>query len=589
MTFNLPVRYRPHRLYGSGIRILGFSVILYFLISFMTMKHDSKRMNFLFGYRSISSLRSRFREPFDPYDKLRKFPADPLPESAIDPNGYISYHPHSGFSNQRYPFFHLKQHYVTLPLDRFRYELENAMVIAHILNRTLVIPPAYIGHSPSFAWHEFQHMQNHLRNIDGVTYRHLIDHPGIDPQLASEIENANEFALLPWSELYDFSKLEGLVRTIDISSFCATMAWRLEYDDFLMVKDFERYSYLIVDHLYDSPFVVDGSNNDVNFQVSRDDWVLMDQTMYHQVEQFLNLSVTNGSNVREVSVPKHQYSHVLNLNGDWSMASDVRDGVPRAIPRNPALIHFGSLFGGNRVEMITSKYDGLRDRIRSALIFNNTILNDITEDIISQHLGPTYFAVHFRAGDGIFQKRLETSVTKLAEALSKWNKKFGSPIVYVATDVQDFFTNATFTALEPFFPQFRMLNQFQDAMAKLDLFTVRRNEMSSHPAWTSEMTQLFDLIDVLMDQDVTKSQESRVEQALKGALDERELRIGDTPPPSTFGKRMIKFIDQMICARAQSVIGTSGSTFSGDIKTAFYAHHGIAKGNKNTQHTFKTI
>ncbi|KAI9606304.1 hypothetical protein KEM48_002016 [Puccinia striiformis f. sp. tritici PST-130] len=70
-------------------------------------------------------------------------------EELDDRDQYLSYLPHSGFHNQRIA-------------------LENALTLAKVLNRTLIIPPCILG--TAVPWIEFDKLSHRLRTISSIGY-----------------------------------------------------------------------------------------------------------------------------------------------------------------------------------------------------------------------------------------------------------------------------------------------------------------------------------------------------------------------------------------------------------------------------------
>lgn len=150
----------------------------------------------------------------------------PTESNSFDPNGYISYIPHSGFNNQRI-------------------QLENALTIASILNKTLILPPLYFGRFVAWWPHYF-------------LIRMLTEHE-------TKSENGVHESIVPWRLLFGdgLKSLQNdqIVKIISIGDFVArthstfvdTTSSELPQVKIFRVRDYSRYSFRVVDKLFFTP------------------------------------------------------------------------------------------------------------------------------------------------------------------------------------------------------------------------------------------------------------------------------------------------------------------------------------------------
>ncbi|KAN0141572.1 hypothetical protein V8E53_000034 [Lactarius tabidus] len=99
---------------------------------------------------------------------------------------YLAYLPHSGFHNQRIA-------------------LENALVLARILNRTLLVPPAHLG-TKVFSYHKFDELHRLLVHSGKQGLLHCSKLP--PHVLPPECWNYNDHTHVSWDWLVDLSSLE---------------------------------------------------------------------------------------------------------------------------------------------------------------------------------------------------------------------------------------------------------------------------------------------------------------------------------------------------------------------------------------------
>ncbi|KAF9909595.1 hypothetical protein BX616_011117 [Lobosporangium transversale] len=248
-----------------------------------------------------------------------------VPRPTFDPTErFLAYLPHSGFHNQR----------ITL---------ENALLLAKYLNRTLLVPPVYLG--PATEWRTFDilHRRIMLQTKRGLEHCGLI--PKGDP-LPGECLNYYSWTTVEWDFFYDMAKIgkHQPWKYRSDHSF-AWMETHLGIDrtkDIYIIEDRAHYDYQI----YDDP----NSNTPLN---------------------------TN------------RYLRRLDLK-------ELQD-------RKERVLHMGSLFATGRVLAELPENKEYQQFLRRTMILSTPILTK-TSDAIAEKLGGlgTFVGLHLRVGDGMF-------------------------------------------------------------------------------------------------------------------------------------------------------------------------------------------
>ncbi|ORE02849.1 hypothetical protein BCV72DRAFT_233994 [Rhizopus microsporus var. microsporus] len=255
---------------------------------------------------------------------------------------YLAYLPHSGLSNQRI-------------------ELANALLLAAILKRTLIIPPAFLGNV--MGWMPREQLLDHLGWLTTPKDFETICQPPTPGDLPSYIQRSKcaeyqQFAAIPWTHLHDFSALSPYVRI----RFQDTVSLEKLQQD-LGITDKDTFIYEDA-HLYD--------------------WRL-----YEDIEEAKQI-LRNGSNYIN-SFTDRKYYKIFTLE-HWKN-------------RPERLLQLGGIFGSTRLNMVKPEHVELQQRIAEALRYRlDTPLGETVKGIV-EHLGgkATFMAVHFRVRDVPFR------------------------------------------------------------------------------------------------------------------------------------------------------------------------------------------
>ncbi|KAJ1311044.1 hypothetical protein OPQ81_009549 [Rhizoctonia solani] len=245
---------------------------------------------------------------------------------------FIAYLPHSGFNNQRIA-------------------LENAMLLAYILNCTLIAPPARLGkplpYRPSRTL-ELHHSISAKTNPEGCS-RYLDYTP-------PECLDRTQFTLMPWNALVDFQPIQNELG-LDIQFIPNDVTPReflyqlgLPEKSIAFLNDKELYQYRI----YDSNHFLNGS------------W------------------------------PSSRYKD------EWHV------GLLRSFLDNSSAIHFGTLFGSGRLKLQEPEYVAARTSISRGMTISHGAILGASRAIRARitelsHDGRSYLAIHVRVGDRKFK------------------------------------------------------------------------------------------------------------------------------------------------------------------------------------------
>ncbi|KAG6897730.1 hypothetical protein C0992_011940 [Termitomyces sp. T32_za158] len=244
---------------------------------------------------------------------------------------FLSYLPHSGFHNQRIAF-------------------ENALVLSRLLNRTLLVPPIYLGSKPI-----------HYAPFDALFQESVL---------------SNKFGLLHCS---------GISSVVPLPLEC------IDYFD---------QTHLLWDWLVDLDLVKQN-------QRLRQRWDLSEIW----IDKGLNFSESNTLFIKDSSPYQYRFldtrSDVSPANHKFSENIYISD----LVTSRKRLIHIGTLFGSSRLRLKDPSNVIIRSYIRGSMSFKNPLLLDIASSIAAS-LGPLFIGVHLRLGDGDFRKNAESHVRK---------------------------------------------------------------------------------------------------------------------------------------------------------------------------------
>ncbi|KAI9566298.1 hypothetical protein HD554DRAFT_2277757, partial [Boletus coccyginus] len=258
----------------------------------------------------------------EPDTRLNSFRADPT-------INYLAYLPHSGLHNQRIAF-------------------ENALTLARLLNRTLLVSPARLG-PKTLRYVHSSALAQMLRLSDKRQGRSHCAHIPANIPPPDECVEYMAYTLVPWKWLVDLRQIEAQQALVRVSN--GTAAWIEERlgvrpNETFFLPDTEPYEYQFVD---------------------------------------------TPAPVREGD----KYLHTIPI--------DTLAAAPQR------LIQLGTLFGSSRLRLRKAENRRVRGETRRYMVFANAALT-LAAKRIGEVLGGVYAGVHVRVGDGRFQKDARANV-----------------------------------------------------------------------------------------------------------------------------------------------------------------------------------
>ena len=263
---------------------------------------------------------------------------------------YLAYLPHSGLSNQRI-------------------ELANALLLSHMLNRTLIIPPAFLG--SVFGWMNRIQLEERLewlttpKNFPKICQRPT---PGKLPSYVqrSKCAEYRHFGALSWTDLHDFSSLQEAGIKIKLQSV-------------------------------------------ISMKQMKEDLQLNDTDIYlHQDAQLYDWRLyQNHSEAVELLQNK------LNYFDSFSGRRYYKVLLPRHFQRRTEkLLYLGGIFGSTRFNLIDPQDKQMQEKIKQVLHYRlDTPLGETVKAVVNYLGGKgSFMAVHFRTGDNPFRKEVPTNL-----------------------------------------------------------------------------------------------------------------------------------------------------------------------------------
>ena len=264
---------------------------------------------------------------------------------------FLSYLPHSGFHNQRIA-------------------LENALVLARLLNRTLLVPPIRFGRRP-IPYRNFTVLRHLLdanytaylcqlsensANPSGTTAIQgtLLDFPALPDRCALKKERKPvAYTYLPWGWITDFDfirQLQPTAQTLSSTHFWLPSRFDPNVDDVLVIPDTSKYQYRFVDGI----------------------------ALNHSSDPRTFTNATYSEDIALVSLANH-----------------------------PAeLIQLGTLFGSRRLKLSNPAHKAIRKQIRRHMGLKHPLLQKSSADIAAKISSSGFLGAHLRCNDGYF---LETA------------------------------------------------------------------------------------------------------------------------------------------------------------------------------------
>ncbi|CAO3698075.1 hypothetical protein G6F70_005738 [Rhizopus microsporus] len=372
--------------------LIDFNTVSIFYVSFLSL--------FIFHVldyhqnittKSLSSLSSSsFNQSIQPFPTFDQYPIH-------SDEKYITFFTHSGFQNQLI-------------------QVENSLLLAWYLNRTLILPKAVLGES--FGWNRFDKLQQH----------HILRETN---QCVKKTKCPKRFALVSFDQLVDLSWARQHVRIIDREQ--SDLGW-LQRRFGIETKDDV--------HSEVGTFV----NGDILFfkDQSRYDWRFFDTSTKHRF-----MGRYNGS--LEISALKK---------------------------RKEKLIHFTSLFGTGKFSIKDPSAQHFFNQLKQTITYKHPAVLKMA-DIIIDRLGGAgnFVGAHLRTADGLFVEAIPENINNIIQKInvsSSFNeppslstcvslaKQNQTTLVFLATDAVRPRDNPIFHALWHHAPCTFTLNDILD-------------------------------------------------------------------------------------------------------------------------------
>lgn len=252
---------------------------------------------------------------------------------------FLSYNTHSGYHNQRIA-------------------LENALTLAKLLDRTLLLPPARLGSAVPWIQYEKLRFRLEQSNKAGLDHCTHFSRTGILPR---ECIGYFDWTMVNWDLFVDVDHIQNTLHQPLIDRWNDTDAW-------------------LEDHL--------------GLDLNQDVYTFPEKDLY-------------------------AYRFYDSL-GDDEALDKFKQRVElqdlKAIPHR--LLQLGSLFGTSRLRTVEEDNWEVRSSFRQAMVFRNPTLDRITDHIRDRLGGDTaYYAVHMRVGDGVFRTEAKSNVVAVLRQL----------------------------------------------------------------------------------------------------------------------------------------------------------------------------
>jgi len=239
---------------------------------------------------------------------------------------FLSYLPHSGFHNQRIAF-------------------ENALVLARILNRTLLVPPIRLSHTP-LHYDKYNRLRQFL--AAGKNKLHYCTEMAGDMSTLPECLEYLDWTNISWDWLVDLSSIKAEQRLLQ--RWNMTDAWIHE-----------------------------------QLQISDSDIVTLRDTDLYQY-RFVDSTSVSHANLK--------YTQLVH--------------IPTLALSSKRLLQIGTLFGSSRLRLRRAENVRIREGIRRSMAFTEpTLVN--AADAIARALGGAYLGAHIRIGDGSFKSNRDAN------------------------------------------------------------------------------------------------------------------------------------------------------------------------------------
>jgi len=460
----------------------------------------------------------------------------PNPETQVRPDEkLLAYLPHSGFHNQRIA-------------------LENALVLARLLNRTLLVPPVRLGRR-TIPYRNFTVLQRALdanyaaylcqlsenwanRDNTAVARGGLLNFSDLPKRCAVEKNRKSiTYTYLPWGWITDFDSIGQLQPTIQtLGSAHLWLSSRLDRraDDVLVIPDASQYQYYFTDEVIPGP----SSGPRTFTSATRSEDIALNSLMDHPAK----------------------------------------------------LIQLGSLFGSRRLKLSDPAHRAIRKQIRRHMNLKHPLLQKLSADIATKITGPgsdRFLGAHLRCNDGYF---LETA---MEHSRMLWWKLVHGILGLSIERTRQLELDCSITGNSSWsLPPERYISPstfpvhlpFDHDIPTVDVHSMRKCKGELHT--DSDLGRLNVPLFI-----ATDSKGPHTDEYLRlfrqtfpcvfflGDFPQEEEQIAGVRDPISgmeIGNMLVPFLDAMVVARADRVVGTPHSTFSWYVQDVLWrVNHGF--------------
>ncbi|KAH9810423.1 hypothetical protein DFH28DRAFT_498411 [Melampsora americana] len=433
--------------------------------------------------------------------QLDPFP-NPRPKPILNSNRFLTYLPHSGFHNQRIA-------------------LENALTLAYVLNRTLLIPPCFLGTPiPYISSEKLSHRLTSAQSKIGL--KHCEDQRMSQSNLFLRecLGSHHQITTIGWDQIMNLKSISHLISIQDLPKGI--------YEPDLLIHALKLNSKEDLFNLKDSKVY------DFKYLISNDD-----DDEHHEI---LNSNSSLGKFGKWINVKEEL---------KWNLKVSKK-----------RLICLGSLFGTSRIKIDHHQPDeGQQDLIKVRRLIRKSMLPEDSihgilkkrSDQIIKRLGgfDQYWSVHIRLGDSIFRSESHSRAMKALEglvtgpmnlSLSKLSEAIGNEKNRIRSDPPSS-SSATrkFNCRNRLHPTDLGLEKFNQILYIATDSTIPTRESSLIPFFKA-----FPCVFVLND----------------FGLGDELKQLRNMKDGVYLGGFFAPLLDAIVSARSKGVVGTEGSTFS---------------------------
>jgi hypothetical protein len=450
----------------------------------------------------------------------------------------LSYLPHSGFHNQRIA-------------------LENALVLARLLNRTLLVPPVRFGRK-AIPYRKFTILQRILdanytaylcqleddaagRNNASVTQGALLDFSDLPERCTpGKKRRPVTYTYLPWGWITDFDfirQLQPTIQTLGTRSWSSTR-FDPRVDDVLVIPDSSKYQYRFIDEIILDP--------------------LSDPRTF-----------TNST-----------YSENIPLG---------------SLTNHPAkLIQLGSLFGSRRLKLSNPAHKAIRKQVRRHMSLKHPLLQKSSADIAAKisSSGSGFLGAHLRCNDGYFRE------TAMEHSRMLWWKLVHGILGLSVERTRQLELDSGISGKSPWSRQIEPYISPSNSPIHLPFehdpsaggadWTKCRGELHGDPDLARLNVPLFiatDSRDPHTDEHFGLFHKTFPCLFFLGDFPQDVEPIATIRDPNSgmeIGDMLVPFLDAMVVARAARVVGTPHSTFSWYVQDVLWrVNHGFDIEERN--------